>query len=115
MYSRRGFREKLSYRQTRVKKAEDNYEDIYDGLLYKELSKQGGILENPNNISFTWYTDGVPVFKSSKFSFWPVYLVINELPYKERFRKENLIIVKLWFGDKKPNANLFLISAYDEV
>jgi len=46
-------------------------------------------LSNPNNISFSWYTDGIPVFKSSKLALWPLYLTINELPFEERKKREN--------------------------
>ncbi|XP_051157446.1 uncharacterized protein LOC127279252, partial [Leptopilina boulardi] len=115
LYERRGFREKLNYRYNRVKLNPQNIEDIYDGKIYQELSADGKILSDPNNISFSWYTDGVTVFKSSKFSFWPIYLVINELPYSERFKKENLILAGIWFDDKKPDANLFLLPLYNEV
>ena len=53
-------------------------------------------------------TDGAPVFKSSKMSLWPIYLVVNELPISCRFNKENLILAGLWFGDKKPFMLNFL-------
>lgn len=66
-----------------------------------------GFLSNPANISLTWNTDGVVIFKSSKFNIWPFYFIVNELPYKERTNRENLILGGLWFGDKKPEANLF--------
>ena len=50
-------------------------------------------------------TDGVPVFKSSKVSIWPLYLVINELNYSKRMAYENMIFVGLWFGEKKPTVD----------
>ncbi|CAD6207103.1 GSCOCG00012699001-RA-CDS, partial [Cotesia congregata] len=60
-------------------------------------------------ISFTWNTDGISLFKSSKFSLWPFYLTINELPFKDRTKKENLLLAGIWFG-VKPQPNLFLNS-----
>lgn len=33
-------------------------------------------------------TDGVPVFKSSKVSVWPLYYIINELEYEKRMSSE---------------------------
>ena len=57
--------------------------DVYSGILYQQHVATG-FLANPNNISLIFNTDGLPVFKSSKFSFWPLYLLINELPYKMR-------------------------------
>lgn len=88
LYKRRSFYQKLMHRVNRIKKVPRNIEEIYDGNIYQELSAPGCILENPNNISFTWYTDGVPIFKSSKFSMWPVYIVINDCPMKKGSKRK---------------------------
>ena len=61
-----------------------HYCDVYDGALYRALIKDG-FLSNKNNVSFTLNVDGVPVFQSSSFSLWPIYLQINELPIKKRY------------------------------
>ena len=67
-----------------LRKQQDGYyTDIYNGKLYQN-QVSSGILDNQNNISFIMNTDGIPVFRSSKYSFWPVYLLINELPFKMR-------------------------------
>lgn len=74
----------LQYRFTRQKNPHHT-EDIFDGSIYQELSRDGGPLSRPEGISFTINTDGVDdVFKSTKASLWPVYLVINELPPSQR-------------------------------
>ncbi len=65
-------------------KTTDSYADIYDGKVYQQQMSLN-FLSNPNNISVIFNTDGVPVFRSSNFSFWPQYLVINELPLKTRY------------------------------
>lgn len=83
-------------------------EDIYDGKLYKEHSRPNHILSFRENISLLWNTDGIPVFKSSTFSIWPIYFIINELPYKLRMCKQNCLLGGLWFGYTKPNMQLFL-------
>ena len=106
LFSRDGFYEKLQYRFTRQKSSNANIEDIYDGRIYKKMFDDG-LLSNPNNISFTWNTDGIPVFKSSKCSLWPIYLSINELHVKQRMRRENMIFAGLWYGESKPNFLLF--------
>lgn len=109
LYKRSGFKESLINRNTRQKENLDNFEDIYDGSIYKSLSAD--FLANPNNITFIWNSDGVPLFKSSKVSIWPLYLMINELPYKLRIREENTIIAGLWFGSYNPSShqiNMFL-------
>ena len=74
---------------------------IYDGKLYKKLSGKLGLLSCPDNVSFLMNTDGVPVFKSSKVSIWPLYLVINELNYSKCMAYDNMIFAGLWFGEKK--------------
>lgn len=105
LYKRPDFIEKLNSRFHRNKKNDLNYEDIYDGSVYKSLPER--FLSNRNNVTFSWNSDGVPLFKSSKFNIWPFYLVINELSFKERFSKDNVIVAGLWFGSSKPSINLF--------
>ena len=43
----------------------DNIKNIYDGK-FKSYFSGNGFLHNPNKISLMWYTDGVPLIKSSK-------------------------------------------------
>ena len=108
LFARKHFYTNLLHRFTRVKLNQDCFEDIYDGLLYKKLMLPNGILNSQNNISLTWNIDGLAVFSSSKFSLWPCYFVVNELPYQLRLLKENMIIGGLWFGEEKPNMRVFL-------
>jgi hypothetical protein len=113
-FSKPGFYEKLQYRFDREKKNVDHLEDIYDGSIYQD-AYNSGFLRNPNNISFLMYFDGVAIFKSSNFSIWPVFLTINELKYKYRTLKENTLLAGLWFGNKKPNPNVFLAPIRDSL
>ena len=103
LFMNSAFANNILYRFKRRKQNEDNIEDIYDGTLYKKLAAPGKVLSVWQNLSLTWNVDGVPIFKSSKFSIWPLYLVINELPYKLRMLKENTLFGGLWFGEIKPN------------
>ena len=93
---------------SRKKKKASNIEDIYDGKLYKAHSKAGAFLNIRNNISLMWYTDGVPLFKSSKVSIWPLFFSVNELPVQDRFKQENMLFAGLWFGHSKPSMSFFL-------
>ncbi len=70
----------------------DCYSDIYSGVLYQELVSSGFLLDKCN-ISLIFNTDGIPVFKSSAFAFWPLYLVINELPYTLRYVLNNIVCI----------------------
>ncbi|XP_062567995.1 uncharacterized protein LOC134230240 [Saccostrea cucullata] len=89
--------------------------DICDGKLYKETFTKDGYFTNSTaehhgqlHISFQMNTDGVSLFRSSSFSIWPVYLVINELPPHLRFSRRNRVFAGLWFGYSKPNFCTFL-------
>ena len=76
--------------------------------LYKRHTGINEILSDVKNISLMWNIDGIPIFKSSKFALWPPYLVINELPYKERISRDNMIFAGLWFGSSKHVMLTFL-------
>lgn len=115
MFKKDGFYEKLNHRFTRRKLKEHGIEDLYDGFLYKQYFGPNGLLRDRRNISFTWYTDGAQVFKSSKVSIWPLFLSINELPYRDRLLKENVIMSALWCGPVKPPANLLLGTLLEEM
>ena len=105
IFSRTGMLEKLFHRFNR---SENSHTDIYDGSLYQAFSKVGSFLSYPQNISFLWNTDGIPVFKSTKSSLWPMLYTINELPFHDRVRRENILISGLWCGDCHPNMLSFL-------
>ena len=115
LFSRKDFHIKLSHRFKRIKKSPGALEDIYDGKLYTRYSSKGGFLDSPDNISLMWFTDGVPLFKSSKVSIWPLFLAINELPIQERFRQENMLFAGLWFGKSKPSMASFLKPFHDSL
>ncbi|XP_046332208.1 uncharacterized protein LOC124115320 [Haliotis rufescens] len=99
----------LGHRFHRQKKNARNYEDIYDSNVYQQFVVNDGPLseKHPYNISFTFNTDGVPLFKSSQMSMWPVYLMVNELPFKQRKSKTNMLMYGIWFGSTKPCMSTF--------
>lgn len=113
LFKRAGFYEQLNHRFNRPTTEENSFRDIYDGEVYRKLSHENEILASHNNISFTWCTDGVSIFRSSKYNIWLFYLAINELPYKERFKIENVLLVGLWFGEKKTQTFNVPASSYD--
>ena len=82
--------------------------DITNGSGYQMLKEDGCFLEDSNNITLSFFTDGVPLFKSSGVSLWPVYLIINEIPRKQRFLRRNMILWGVWQGTGKPNMTMFL-------
>ena len=104
----------------------DDHSDICSGQFYRDLQSKG-VLQG-NYVTLTFNTDGIQVFHSSGYSFWPLYLTINELPFhlrydstgsiditffvtsfcNYRFTKENRIFAGLWYGSSKPDMTLFL-------
>ncbi|XP_070174358.1 uncharacterized protein [Littorina saxatilis] len=90
--------------------------DVMDGKLYREAfnsdgqfnSRAANAKEDELHISFQLNTDGVSIFRSSVFSIWPLYMVINELPPDIRFSRTNRIFAGLWFGKTKPQMLTFL-------
>ena len=101
-----------SYRFEReaTRKCED-MGDIYDGCQYRKLFPNGP-LGNMDSLSFLWTTDGIPLFKSSKYGLWPFYLSVNELPPNKHFKWENQILAGLWYGTSKPAMLCFLKPIY---
>lgn len=56
--------------------------DVYDNKTYKNLYR-----ENRSNASLiTFNTDAAPLFRSSKQSFWPIQITVNELSPSLRFK-----------------------------
>lgn len=115
LFSQPDFIRGLEKKSRRQKKNANNYEDIYDGNVYKQLAENGGPLSDkyPYNISFTVNTDGVPIFKSSKISIWPVYLMVNELPFYQRRQSQNMILCGLWIGSSKPFMAYFTAPLHE--
>lgn len=107
-----GLVQELQYRNEKKHKNISCLEDIFDGTLYQELSKPGGLLSFCNNFSFSFNTDGAPVFKSSRASVWPIHIMLNELPPVSR--EKNLLLAGLWYGKGEPNMDMFLKSFVDD-
>ena len=103
-----------SHRFKHLHNSNGNLCDVYDGELYKKLF-ENHFLDNPNNISFALNTDGVSIFKSSRISMWPVYMLINELPIKDRKARENTLFYGIWIAEKKPVMWTFLLPLYEEI
>ncbi|KAJ8319715.1 hypothetical protein KUTeg_002736 [Tegillarca granosa] len=86
----------------------EHISDVRGGEEYKKMLKPGGFLHSNSNITLSLFIDGIPLFKSSSVSLWPVYVLINEIPPKSRFQRKNMILWGIWQGVGKPNMNMFL-------
>lgn len=83
---------------THDKISQFNYEDIFDGAMYKKVVKQC--------LSFNFFVDGLQVASTSKFSAWPILLCINELPLY--LRRKNILMASIWLGKKKPDMKQYM-------
>ncbi|KAL5503184.1 hypothetical protein EMCRGX_G010092 [Ephydatia muelleri] len=82
--------------------------DIHDGARYKDLKKEVEIDDAVEHIELILCTDGVPLFKSSGQSIWPVVLSITNLPQASRMNVSNLILAGIWLGPVKPTMDIIL-------
>ena len=80
---------------------DDMLHDVWDGAALTSHS-------DPHHLALSLSTDGVPLFKSSKVSLWPVYLVILNLPANIRMNSENVVLSGMWVGPAKPEMSLLL-------
>ena len=94
----------LTNRNLEVLSQSSEISDITTGKLYRNLINKHGM--SSNDISLTWNADGIPVFKSSQYSIWPIQCMVNELP--PHLRPSNILLTGLWFGRTKPKMNTFL-------
>jgi hypothetical protein len=81
--------------------------DIQDGVKYKETMQINVLTNNRKQLSLSFSCDGVPVFKASGYSIWPILCVLNELV--PEVRDKHVMLVSLWFGLKKPNMNVYML------
>ena len=68
----------------------------------------GQFLAVPEHTGLVMCADGVPLFRSSKASLWPIQLAITSLPPSIRFSVENLLLAGVWLGPVKPNMSVIL-------
>lgn len=67
------------------------------------------------HLGVTLNTDGVPLFKSSQSTMWPVYLEITNFPPPIHFRHDNVIICGVWVGHSKPDMNILLKPILEDI
>jgi hypothetical protein len=77
--------------------------DVNSGTMYRKLVESGVI--NSFTIILQVNADGASCYRKSKYSFWPLMALINDVPYK--LRRSYIILLALWFGNKKPPRDAF--------
>lgn len=106
--------EHIRQRNDRENADRNGVNDVWDSELYQNLNSKYSD-ETEYLLTYNFNTDGMPIFKSSKKSSWPILLYINELPPSERFN--HVLLCALWIGDKEPTPqmmNTFLKQFVEE-
>ena len=108
-----------AWRQSFSTDSTDIYHDIFDGQVWKDFQNVNGhsFLASPHNYSFTLNVDWFQPFKRSTHSAGVIYLAIQNLPRKERYLSENLIVIGVIPGPKEPEktVNSFLHPLVQEL
>ncbi|GBN35492.1 hypothetical protein AVEN_110229-1, partial [Araneus ventricosus] len=86
------------YRKKNSNGLGENYRDVMDGDLYRSIPA----VNNFDNLSLQFNVDGIPIYRKSRYSIWPIQCVFNELPPVKR---KHIMMCGLWFGKEKPDIN----------
>ena len=60
------------------------------------------------NLHLHFSVDGGQMHSYSKLSMWPVHCTLLDLPLRLRSKRENMIILAIWEGRRKPEWKAFL-------
>ena len=78
--------------------------DVYSGSIYRNFLKTKGMFD----ISIILNADGFKVFNSSRREPWGIFATINELPFEERLKPYNILLLGIYHGNSKPKFNNIL-------
>lgn len=83
-------------------------DDVYDGNIWKEFLTYGGVpfLSAPFNFSLSLNVDWFQPFKNTTYSVGALYIAIQNLPRKERFLSENIILLGVMPGPNEPHLTM---------
>lgn len=76
--------------------------DIVCGEVYKALLN----VYEQLFISIMLHSDGIPLYKSKNLNAWPILGAILELPPFARTRADNILLLGMWIGKKKPKFEI---------
>lgn len=79
--------------------------DIYDGKRQRTFLDNLDDTDKRNYATVVFNTYGAPLYKSSTYSFWPIFVMLNEIPV--HVRTKDLILEGLRFGKDILNMNVF--------
>ena len=83
-------------------------DDIYSGRLWNKFQRYNGkpLLASPYTYAFMLNIDWFQPYALIDYSVGAIYLAIMNLPYEQRFKRENIILVGTIPGPTKPHRDL---------
>ena len=102
LLKRQGFLEKCEHWRKRISLS-DYLSDIYDGQVWSDFST---FLSQPYSWCLALNVDWFQPFSHICDSVGAIYLVILNLPRKERYKRENMILVGIIPGPKEPSLTI---------
>lgn len=102
LFGRRGFSQMCESWRNRSK-SPDVYTDIYDGIVWEKFQvvNDRPFLKVPNNLCLILNLDWFNPFKHIEYSVGVIYLVIANIPRSERYKLENVIIIRYHSWSKR--------------
>ena len=82
--------------------------DVYDGLVWKELSMQypSSLTDHTLSLGLALNVDWFQPFKHTRYSVGALYMSVLNIPRAYRFKSENVILVGIMPGPKEPKLNM---------
>lgn len=104
-------RERLDHIEHCCRSSETNekMQDVTDRKAYRAMRQK----LKKYDLSLTVNSDGSRLFKSSKYSIWPVQVTVNELP--PHIRSKHVFTTQLWYGQSHPEMGLLMGSFVQEM
>ena len=78
--------------------------DIYDGFVWKSF--ESGFLNSPYHYLLIMNVDWFEPYKRGVYSVGVIYLTIQNLPREERYKLENVVLVGIIPGLRKPKLTI---------
>lgn len=92
---------------------DDVITDVHDAANFQKLKQKEE--NNCSYITITFSCDGAAVFKATKNkSMWPLQFFINEIDLNHRFKRQNMIVAAVSFGET-PNMQIYFKPFIDEI
>lgn len=94
------------------KRKSEGISDINQGKIVKEICTN----INGKVITLSVNTDGAAAYRwSINKPSYPIFVVINNLPPRIRFDKNNLLMAAIWLNKGEPNISLFFKEFCEEM